>query len=94
MANVPPHLGTSMYGLACGWFMQLPSAYYIAGIFPDDFESALVTAVNAGGNNCSRAALVGALVGAQVGVSGIPRRWIDQLHGGSQLLERAQAEPD
>merc|ERR1719159_1704880 len=59
-----PTLGPSLYGTACAWFMQLPSAYYVAARHQHNFEEALCVAVNAGGNNCARAALVGALVGA------------------------------
>jgi ADP-ribosylglycohydrolase len=91
LGGVPPHLVASMYGIACGWFMQLPSAYYIAGRFEGDFEGGLVSAVNAGGNNCSRAALVGALLGAQVGLKGIPARWIEQLDGSAQLVAQTRA---
>ena len=39
----------------------------------------------------SRAALTGALVGAQTGVSGIPRRFIEGLRDAAELLELAEA---
>jgi hypothetical protein len=37
----------------------------------------------------SRAMLAGALVGAQVGLSGIPRRFVDGLENGGELQELA-----
>ena len=40
---------------------------------------AVLHAVNGGGQNLARAMLAGALVGAQVGLSGIPQRFIDGL---------------
>ena len=43
------------------------------------------SAVNGGGQNQVRAILAGALVGAQVGLSGIPQRFIDGLEEGEEL---------
>jgi ADP-ribosylglycohydrolase len=63
----------------------LPAAYYLAARFADDFESAVLHAINGGGQNMSRAMLTGALVGAQVGLSGITPRFIDGLENGSEL---------
>lgn len=45
------------------------------------FDDAVLTAVNRGGAADTRGALVGALKGAQVGVSGIPQHLIDGLEG-------------
>ena len=46
---------------------------------PTDFESAVLTAVNSPGDSDSLGAITGALMGAHVGVSGIPERWIKQV---------------
>lgn len=80
-----------VYGLPCAIYHQLPAAYYLASRFADDFESAVLAAINGGGQNMSRAMLTGALVGAQVGLSGIPQRFIDGLENGRELLALAQA---
>jgi hypothetical protein len=53
-----------VYGMPCAIYHQLPAAYYLAARFHDDFESALLHAVNGGGRT-KRSMLVGALVGAQ-----------------------------
>ena len=50
-------------------------------------------AVNGGGQNMSRAMLTGALVGAQVGLSGIPQRFIDGLTEGHEIIELVQWLP-
>jgi ADP-ribosylglycohydrolase len=68
-----------VYGMPCAIYHQLPAAYYLAARFRDDFESAVLHAINGGGQNQARAILTGALVGAQVGFSGIPQRFIDGL---------------
>jgi len=78
-----------VYGMPCAIYHQLPAAYYLAARFHDDFESALLHAVNGGGQNQARATLAGALVGAQVGLSRIPRRFIDGLEESAELCRLA-----
>lgn len=68
-----------VYGMPCAVYHQFPAAYYLAARFADDFESAVLHAVNGGGQNLARAMLTGALAGAQTGLSGIPRRFIEGL---------------
>ena len=68
-----------VYGMPCAIYHQLPAVYYLAARFHDDFESALLHAVNGGGQNQARAILVGALVGAQVGLKRIPQRFLEGL---------------
>lgn len=76
-----------VYGMPCAIYHQLPAAYYLASRFQDDFESAVLHAINGGGQNMSRAMLTGALVGAQVGLSGIPERFIEGLENGRMLAD-------
>ncbi len=68
-----------VYGMPCAIYHQLPAAYYLAARFRDDFEAAVLHALNGGGQNQARAILTGALVGAQVGLSQIPGRFVDGL---------------
>jgi len=86
----PPTLASAVYGRACGIEMVLCSAYYIAARFPFDFEKAVLTAVNSGGNNMARAAIVGGLVGGTVGLSGIPKRFITELADSEKWLRLAR----
>jgi ADP-ribosylglycohydrolase len=74
-----------VYGMPCAIYHQLPAVYYLAARFHDDFESALLHAVNGGGQNQARAILTGALVGAQVGLSCIPQRFLDGLEESASL---------
>jgi len=78
-----------VYGMPCAIYHQLPAAYYLAARFPDDFESALLHAVNGGGQNQARAILTGALVGAQVGLSRIPERYLNGLVNSEALCKSA-----
>ncbi|HRB96369.1 MAG TPA: ADP-ribosylglycohydrolase family protein [Nitrosomonas sp.] len=75
-----------VYGMPCAIYHQLPAAYYLATRFSNDFESAVLHAINGGGQNMSRAMLTGALVGAQVGLEGIPMRFLDGLENNKEWL--------
>jgi hypothetical protein len=78
-----------VYGMPCAIYHQLPAAYYLAARFRDDFESAVLHAVNGGGQNQARAILTGALVGAQTGLAGIPRRFLNGLEDAGTLVTLA-----
>lgn len=81
---------SQVYGMSCAVNFVLPAAYYLAAHYPNDFESAVLHAINGGGQNMSRACLAGALVGAQVGLSKIPRRFIDGLRDGKEVVALAE----
>ena len=76
-----------VYGMTCAIYHQLPAAYHLAARFPNDFESAVLHALNGGGENQARAMLTGALVGAQTGLSGIPGRFLEGLDE-ADILQR------
>jgi ADP-ribosylglycohydrolase len=78
-----------VYGMPCAIYHMLPAAYYLAARFLDDFEGAVLHAVNGGGQNQARAILTGALVGAHVGLSGIPRRFLEGLQHSEELVSLA-----
>lgn len=78
-----------IYGMPCAIYHQLPAAYYLAARFHDDFESAVLHAVNGGGQNQARAILTGALAGAQTGYKGIPQRFIKGLEKHDELFQAA-----
>jgi len=78
-----------VYGMPCAIYHMLPAAYYLAARFHNDFESAVLHALNGGGQNQVRAILTGALTGAQTGISGIPQRFLDGLEDIDKLREMA-----
>ncbi|MDG4867438.1 ADP-ribosylglycohydrolase family protein [Guyparkeria sp. 1SP6A2] len=86
----PPWKVSLVYGMPCAIYHQLPAAYYLSVQFSGDFEAAVLHAVNGGGQNMARAMLTGALTGAQVGLSGIPQRFIDGLENAGDLLQRTE----
>lgn len=86
----PPWKVSLVYGMSCQIAFVLPCAYFLGTRYADDFESAVLHAINGGGQNMSRACLTGALVGAQTGLRGIPERFIDGLNGGREIVGLAR----
>ena len=78
-----------VYGMPCAIYHQLPAAYYLAARFHDNFEEAVLHALNGGGQNQARCVLTGALVGGQVGLPAIPKRFLDPLENSSELIQLA-----
>jgi ADP-ribosylglycohydrolase len=83
-----------VYGMPCAIYHQLPAAYYLGARFANDFESAVLNAINGGGQNQARAILTGALVGAQVGLTGIPKRFLDGLENSADLIRLSRELAD
>jgi ADP-ribosylglycohydrolase len=86
----PPHLISKVYGMHCGIQQLLPASYYLIHRYPDNFEKAVLAAINGGGNGMARAALTGGMSGAMVGLKGIPDRFIKGLKDHKRLLELAE----
>jgi ADP-ribosylglycohydrolase len=85
----PAWKASLVYGMPCAVYDQFPAAYYLAGRFQGDFESAVLHAVNGGGQNQARAMLTGALSGAMGGIGAIPERFLHGLEHGKQRLTLA-----
>ena len=64
--------------------------YRIIHRYPDNFEKAVLAAINGGGQNMARAALTGGMSGAMVGLKGIPERFIKGLKDHKRLLKLAE----
>lgn len=80
-----------VYGMPCAVYHQVPAAYYLAARYQGDFESAVLHAVNGGGQNMARAMLTGALCGAIGGLEAIPARFIAGLEKGEEYRALAKA---
>ncbi len=87
----PAHLVSRLYTPDCRIAHLLPAAYYLASRYEDNFEMAVLSAINGGGNNMARAALTGALSGAMNGLSGIPERFISGLADREHILELVES---
>jgi len=85
--DIDPIVACRLMGMNCTMAFLVPAAYFLIHRYPNNFEQAVLTAVNAGGNNIARGALTGALAGAMVGLQGIPTRFIDGLEDSQRILE-------
>ena len=81
-----------LFGQNCHVNNLVRCAYYYCLKFANDFETGILTAVNSGGQNMSRAALTGGLLGAMVGVRGIPERFITGLSNEARLIPDGYAD--
>jgi ADP-ribosylglycohydrolase len=80
---------TSHFGMACDLDFGLPSVAHNV-ITASGFEDAIRRNIYAGGDNCGRAIILGAIAGACYGVggaAGIPQAWLDK----TGVVDRAQS---
>ena len=64
-----------------GWALHTIESALWATLTTQSFEEALVQAVNLGNDADTTGSVTGAIAGAMYGLSGIPARWKDLLHG-------------
>ena len=74
-------------GLTCHFPDAFPATLYLLQKYPDDFPTAVVENAMAGGDSTARGLILGAVLGALHGESGIPADW---LHGMSCYSEVTQ----
>jgi len=74
--------------LNTGWVRHTLESALWAVLTTQSFEEALVQAVNLGNDADTTGAVAGAIAGAMYGLSGIPARWKDVLHGEYPLRSR------
>ena len=86
----PPPYGVLLYGQGDGVHSVVGSASYCALRFPDDFSKAMSCAVQGGGQSTTRASLVGCMLGARVGLRGIPSHLIGGLDDHESIIAMAQ----
>lgn len=70
---------TRAFGQHCRLDQSFPSAVHAAVRHADDFRGAILAVLAAGGDSAGRGAMVGAWLGAALGVGAIPREWRDRL---------------
>jgi ADP-ribosyl-[dinitrogen reductase] hydrolase len=80
-------------GQSCPLISSFPSALVAALKESENFETAILGVLRGGGDNAGRAALVGAWVGAIVGESGLPARWISKLNAREKIAAALDAAP-
>ena len=81
----------AIHQLGEGWVGDeaLAIAIYCALKYSGDFDKALIAAVNHNGDSDSTGAITGNILGAYLGLSGIPKKYIDNLELVDVLRELA-----
>ena len=64
-----------IYSTACYLEESMPATFYLALRYAEDAETALIENTMAGGDNCHRGAVLGALLGLSGGPSVLPEAW-------------------
>jgi ADP-ribosylglycohydrolase len=72
-------------GQSCPIEKALPSVFLILLQHGDDFETALIENVKAGGDSAARGKVLGIILGAAHGVRAIPERWIEHISARPQI---------
>ena len=65
----------------------LLGAVYASLVCPEDFDSAMILAVNHSGRSAAVAAVTGAILGAKLGAQVLPDFYLDSLEAGTSLRE-------
>jgi ADP-ribosyl-[dinitrogen reductase] hydrolase len=76
---------TLTFGQACPLPQSFPSALHAFLKHSDDFETAILATLRAGGDNAGRAAMLGAWLGAHLGMGAIPKDWRTKLTAESRI---------
>ncbi len=83
--NIPTNDAVVQLGQSCAIEKSLPSVFLILLKHGDDFETALVQNVMAGGDSAARGKVLGIILGAAHGVRAIPERWIQHISARSKI---------
>lgn len=70
---------TGRFGQSCPLIHSFPAAVQAAVKHAADFTAAVLSTARAGGDSAGRAAMIGAWLGAALGVEGIPEAWRRRL---------------
>lgn len=83
------HTLRTQIGTGCFALESVPLAIGVFLRHPAEFRTGVLEAVNAGGDTDSTASMVGALIGANVGLSGIPIDWQTAVPSVNKAMELA-----
>ncbi|MBW4056520.1 MAG: ADP-ribosylglycohydrolase family protein [Proteobacteria bacterium] len=77
--HLPVREVTLKFGQSCPLASSFPGALQCALRYSDDFGEALRATAAVGGDNAARAAMIGAWLGASLGIQALPPRWRETL---------------
>jgi ADP-ribosylglycohydrolase len=74
------------FGQSCGAAHAFPAAVHLIAKYETNLKEALVQSVMAGGDSAARGMVAGMILGAHVGLEGIPEIWISELRRKDEIL--------
>lgn len=83
----------SVFSPACYIQDAFPATLYLAWKYAESFAGGIIANTNVGGDNSHRGAVLGSLLGAAVGVDGIPPNFITGLQLHAALRSAMATEP-
>ncbi len=88
--NVNPRLAIPQLGE--GWVGEeaIAISIYSALLHPNDFRTAVITAVNHRGDSDSTGCICGAIMGCLLGVDSIPKEWVEILENRTEIESLSQ----
>jgi ADP-ribosylglycohydrolase len=88
----PPEVALAEAGLGEGWVGDeaVASAMYCYWRNPNDYSSAILTAVNTDGDSDSIATITGSVLGARLGLDSIPAKWRSEVEDSAYLHDLGQ----
>lgn len=84
-AELIKRVGTSCFALES---IPFSIAIFLRNL--TDFRAGVLEAVNCGGDTDSNASMVGAMIGANVGLEGIPKEWLEAVPACQEALQLAE----
>ena len=78
---------TDELGQSCPLICSFPSSVQATAKHNEEFESAILDIIRAGGDSAGRAAIVGSWIGARLGASNLPQQWIAKMSAASRIKE-------
>ena len=82
----------NIHELGEGWVAEetLAIAVYCACKYSDDFEKAMIASANHSGDSDSTAAVTGNILGAYLGIEGIPEKMVEPLELKGLIIDYAK----
>ena len=75
------------FGQMCSTDAAFPGTIHLIAKYEENFETALVENVMAGGDSSARGMLAGMVLGAYIGLDAIPGLWLDGLKSQNRVEE-------
>ncbi len=69
----------SKFGQSCHTEEAFPGVVQLIARYHDDLKEALIQSVMAGGDSSARGMIVGMILGAHLGLAGLPQQWLNEL---------------